>query len=96
MHFFRVCLHAIKYELKKMLNHSLKKKKMGGCTNSFLLSLIPKETNPTLFARFQHISLCYSAYKIITKIMAKMLKKILLEIIFENQGGFMKKMTNCG
>ena len=64
------------------------KKKMGGNTKSSYLALIPKESNPTTFNRVRPISLCNSSYKIITKILANRIKKVLPLIISENQGGF--------
>lgn len=62
--------------------------KMGGNTKSSYMALIPKESNPSTFNRFWLISLCNSSYKIVTKIIANRIKKVLLEIISENQGGF--------
>lgn len=64
--------------------------KIGGNTNSSFLALIPKETNPTTFSRFQPISLCNSSYKILTKIIATRLKIVLSKLISPNQGGFMQ------
>lgn len=71
-----------------MLVHLQKKNKVGGITNSSFLALIPKEVNLTSLTRFHPISLYNSSYKIMTKIMASKLKKILPKIIFDNQGGF--------
>ena len=64
--------------------------KIGGSTNSTFLALIPKEKEAKTFDRFRPISLCNIGYKIITKIMASRLKHILLGIIPENQGRFIK------
>lgn len=63
---------------------------MGGSTNSAFLALIPKEKGATHFSRFRPISLCNLSYKIITKMIANKVKKILPRIIPENQGGFIK------
>jgi len=62
---------------------------MGGFTNSTYLALIPKENRPSTFSRFRPISLCNSAYKIISKILASRLKPHLPSLISENQGGFL-------
>ena len=64
--------------------------KLGGSTNSSFLALIPKEKGASSFARFRPISLCNTGYKLVTKIIANRLKKILPRIIPENQGGFIK------
>eukprot|EP00253_Pinus_taeda_P019011 PITA_19011 len=61
---------------------------MGENTKSLHIALIPKETNPLSFDRFRPISLCNVSYKIVTKILANRLKKLLPHLIFENQGGF--------
>ena len=64
--------------------------KIGGSTNSYFLALIPKEKCACNFSRFWPISLCNTGYKIITKLIASRLKKILPSIIPKNQGGFIK------
>lgn len=69
----------------------LSKKNIGGNTKSSFLVLILKEPNPTTFNRYRPISLCNSSYKILTKILANKMKKLLPQIISENQGGFVPK-----
>ena len=71
-----------------MLNWNRKKDKIGGATNSTFLALIPKEKNPLSIERFHTISLCNTSYKILTKILATRMKKIMAKIISETQGGF--------
>ena len=51
--------------------------KIGGSTNSTFLSLIPKEKYVVSFDIFHPISLCNIGYKIISKIMANILKYIM-------------------
>jgi hypothetical protein len=72
--------------------YTLKKKKVGGATNSTFLALILKESNPSNFSRFRPISLCNSTYKVLTKIIANRIKPLLGKLISENQGGFMENM----
>ena len=62
--------------------------KIGGATNSTFLALIAKENNPTSIKRFRPISLFNSSYKIISKVISNRLKKVIMHIISENQGGF--------
>ena len=73
-----------------MIRYSQKINKVGGSTNSSFLALIPKEKDAASFNRFRPISLCNTGYKLITKIIATRLKRILPRIIPENQGGFIK------
>lgn len=64
---------------------------MGDNTKTSHLALIPKDPNPLSFDRFRPISLCNVSYKIVTKILANRLKKLLPHVISENQGGFVPK-----
>ena len=71
-----------------MLNWTRKKYKIGGATNSTFLALIPKEKNHLSIERFHPISLCNTSYKILSKILATRMKKIMEKIISKTQGGF--------
>ena len=64
---------------------------MGSSIKSSHLALIPKDPNPQSFDRFRPISLCNVSYKIISKILANRIKKILPSLISENQGGFVPR-----
>jgi ribonuclease HI/exonuclease III len=86
--FLTQCWDIIQKELCKMVRKSQDCNKLGGSTNSSFLALIPKEKGAKSFNRFRPISLCNTGYKIITKIIANRLKKILPKLIPENQGGF--------
>ena len=74
--------------MRRILNWTRNKDKIGGSTNSFFLSLIPKEKNPNSVDRFKPISLCNTSYKILTKILATRMKNLMKHIILESQGGF--------
>ena len=74
----------------RMISGFQKKKKMGGCTNSTFLSLIPKEVNPSSFDMFRPISLCNASYKIIAKLLANRLKPMLGKLISPLQGDLLK------
>lgn len=56
--------------------------------NSTFIAHIPKVQHPTSFNKFKPISLCNVLYKIITKILANRLKRVLPSIIFLNQSVF--------
>ena len=73
-----------------MITSFLRKAKVGGCTNSTFLALIPKEFNPASFDRFRPISLCNASYKILAKLLANRLKPLLGYLISPQQGGFVK------
>ena len=50
--FYRVCWTVIKKHLLRTIKSFQLKTKIGGCTNSTFLALIPKELSPTTFERF--------------------------------------------
>lgn len=56
--------------------------------NRTLVCLIPKCSNPSEIKSFRSISLCTTAYKIISKILVRRLKPILPSLISFNQGAF--------
>eukprot|EP00253_Pinus_taeda_P010247 PITA_10247 len=79
---------TIKKNFVWMVKNVFQNHKMGENTKSSHIALIPKEANPLSFDRFRPISLCNVSYKIVTKILANRLKKLLPHLISENQGGF--------
>ena len=52
------------------------------------ICLIPKTRNPEIVREFRPISLCNVVYKIIAKVLANRLKKVLPSIISETQSAF--------
>jgi hypothetical protein len=56
--------------------------------NETFIALIPKIKNPTHVSELRPISLCNVIYKLIAKVLANRLKKILGEIISPNQSAF--------
>lgn len=58
--------------------------------NSSYLCLIPKKKTRWSPGDFRPINLCNVIYKILTKIVVNRLAAILLDIIEENQGGFIQ------
>eukprot|EP00253_Pinus_taeda_P001798 PITA_01798 len=91
IHFYRACWNVIKLDFLRMVKAFQKKAKVGGCTNSTFLALIPKEVNPESFNRFRPISLCNASYKILAKLLANRLKPLLGYLISPLQGGFVKE-----
>jgi hypothetical protein len=56
--------------------------------NTNNIALIPKVKNPLRLTKYRPISLCYVLYKIIAKVLANRLKKVLPFIISHNQSAF--------
>ena len=88
INFYKAAWDIIKGDLKNMLKWIRRKDKVGGATNSSFLMLIPKEKNPISIDRFRPISICNTSYKILSKLLATRLKKVMGRIISDTQGGF--------
>lgn len=58
--------------------------------NSTILTLIPKKDEATRMGDYRPISCCNVLYKVLSKILANMLKKILPKFISTNQSAFIK------
>ena len=58
--------------------------------NNTIIALIPKVPEACRLGEFRPISCCNLMYKIITKIIAKRLKPVLLQCISPNQAAFLK------
>ena len=88
INFYRASWEIIKEDLKKMLNWTRKKDKVGGATNSSFLTLIPKEKNPMTIDHFMPMSLCNTSYKILSKTLTTRMNKIMGRLISDTKGGF--------
>jgi len=75
-----------------MIQYVQKSAKLGGNTNSTFLALIPKNLNPYFFSIFRSISLYNVSYKLITKIIANIIKPLLHKLISPKQSGFVEKI----
>ena len=57
--------------------------------NSTFISLIPKVKNPKKISEFRPMSLCNVVYKLIAKVVANRLKKLLAKMILDSQSAFL-------
>lgn len=58
--------------------------------NTSHITLIPKKDGPSTAADYRPISLLNTSFKLITKVLANRLQKIIRQIIHKNQYGFIK------
>ena len=61
--------------------------------NGSYITLIPKKDCPILVGEFRPISLLNSSIKLITKILAERLQKVIMRLVHRNQYGFIKTRT---
>jgi hypothetical protein len=58
--------------------------------NSTFIALIPKKENPQRLADFRPISLVSSLYKIMSKVLANKLRKVVCKVVYESQTTFVQ------
>jgi hypothetical protein len=61
--------------------------------NGSHVTLLPKTDNPSSVSDFRHISLFNTSIKILTKLLANRLQRVIMDIIHKNQYGFIKTRT---
>ena len=61
--------------------------------NSSYITLIPKKEGPTTASYYRPISLLNSSLKLLTKVLANRLQKVIKKLIHRNQYGFIKSRT---
>jgi len=61
--------------------------------NNSFITLVPKVNNPESVNDFRPISLLNSSIKLITKILAERLQRVILQLLHDNQYGFIKSRT---
>jgi hypothetical protein len=61
--------------------------------NGSHITLLPKTDNPSVVSNFRPISLLNTSIKILTKLLANRLQRVIMDIIHKNQYGFIKSRT---
>lgn len=86
--FYQKCWHIIGDEVLDALEAARNAGNFPKEINNTFLALIPKKENPSKWEEFKPISLCNMTYKLLSKIMANRLKKLLPVIISKEQTRF--------
>lgn len=86
--FFQKCWEIIKIDLLKVLEEFYYSEEFYEYLNNNFISLIPKKKGAKMMRDFRPISLLSSVYKIIAKILAFHLKRVMKDIISPPQGAF--------
>ena len=86
--FFKRFWHIVGEELTDEVLDAINKRKIPAGWNSTNIVLIPKVDSPEVISQYRPISLCNVIYKIISKMIANRLKRILPEVISPTQSAF--------
>jgi hypothetical protein len=91
--FIKSCWPIIAKDVKDLIQDFYDEKVTLESINSSFITLIPKGDNPVSANDFRPISLLNSVLKIITKLLANRLQKVILKLVHNNQYGFLKKRS---
>ena len=86
--FYKRFWHILGEELTDEVLEAVQMRKVPAGWNHTNIVLIPKVDSPEAITQFRPISLCNVVYKIISKMHANRLKKVLPEIISPTQSAF--------
>jgi hypothetical protein len=88
--FLKVCWPVIKYDFYRLCQEFWEGTVNLQSINDSLITLIPKIPSPECANDFRPISLLNICLKLITKILANRLQLRILELVHDNQYGFLK------
>ena len=88
MAFFQPCWDFLKQEIMELFGNFHSQAVFEKSINAIFLSLIPKKVNVVSMRDFRPISLVGGIYKILSKVLANRLKRVILGIISETQNAF--------
>ena len=86
--FFKHYWDIVGPEVVNCVLSSLNSGTMPGGLNETHICLIPKVKSPQKIIEFRLISLCNVMYKLISKVLANRLKRVLVAVIDDSQGAF--------
>jgi hypothetical protein len=92
--FYKSFYDLLKEDLLLVVRESHREGTVFGPLNSTFLCLIPKKQDTESFEDFLPISRCNVIYKLISKVISRILRLILSEIIGEEQFGFLHNKKN--
>ena len=86
--FFQHCWSNIGDDVVKAVLSCLNSNRISSSLNHTFIALIPKVKSPESIPKFRPIALCNILYKLVLKVLANRLKRILPQIISESQNAF--------
>lgn len=91
--FLKKCWGIIKLDFYKFCEDFYEGKVSLQSINSSFITLVPKKDNPEKVTDFRPISLLNSNLKILTKLLANRLQRLILKLVHINQYGFLKSRS---
>jgi hypothetical protein len=88
--FFKKFWGLLKKEILLLFDDFHKSSRLPLCFSSYFITLIPKVPNPHTISEFHPISLLGSLYKLLAKVLAVRLGKVMDSITSKNQSTFIK------
>jgi hypothetical protein len=92
--FLKCCWPIIAADVKQLISDFYEGKINLESINDSFITLIPKNDAPASANDYRPISLLNSILKVITKLLANRLQKIILSLVHKNQYGFLKNRSN--
>jgi len=83
--FFKVYWNIVKRDIVKIVQDSRRNKTILKALNTSFIALIPKQDNAQTPKKYRPISLCNVVYKIISKVVANILKSLLPTLMSREQ-----------
>ena len=90
MNFLKGCWPLIAEDFYRLCHDFCNNNICLRCLNSSYITLIPKKEGPTTASYYRPISLLNSSLKLLTKVLANRLQKVIKKLIHKNQYGFIK------
>lgn len=91
--FIKVCWPIIKYDIYRLCHEFWEGSVNLQSINDAFITLIPKTSSPEGPNDYRPISLLNSCLKLLTKLLANRLQRIILSLVHKNQYGFLKSRT---
>jgi len=88
--FFKACWDVVKYDIYGVVEDSRCSSSMLKALNPTMITLIPKENEARTPDHYRPIALCNVVYKIISKVIANILKPLLPTLVSQEQAGFVE------
>ncbi|PNX75860.1 cysteine-rich receptor-like protein kinase, partial [Trifolium pratense] len=89
LNFFKVCWHIVKKDVMNFLGEFHEKAVLPKALTASFLTLVPKKDHPQDLFDYRPICLIGSVYKILSKILANRLKRVLEKLISKCQSAFL-------